>query len=203
MPILLGMETPDLFDFDDPSPEPEPEPERAPRPQPPARGPAPAPRPGGQIWGLGGRIAWVAGLILMLSSFMSWYAGKSVEGPTLAVIGWHTGTIGKLVFFVGPRDRRAGDPPRSRARAAPDRTGEPGHDRPRRARHDPRPDPADLDPGHVRGHERARDRALDRAAVRPGRDRGRAAASRRGVVTRPAAAPWSTRSATRGRTACR
>jgi hypothetical protein len=101
MPILLGMETPDLFDFDDPSPEPEPEPERAPRPQPPARGPAPAPRPGGQIWGLGGRIAWVAGLILMLSSFMSWYAGKSVEGPTLAVIGWHTGTIGKLVFFVG------------------------------------------------------------------------------------------------------
>ena len=99
MPILLGMETPDLFDFDDPTPEPEPE--RAPRTQPPAGGPAPAPRPGGQIWGLGGRIAWIAGLILMLSSFMSWYAGKSVEGPTLAVIGWHTGTIGKLVFFVG------------------------------------------------------------------------------------------------------
>src|SRR6476661_3893943 len=99
MPILPGVETPDLFDFDDPSPEPEPE--SAPRPQPPARGPAPAPRPGGQIWGLGGRIAWIAGLILMLSSFMSWYAGTSVEGPTLAVIGWHTGTIGKVVFFVG------------------------------------------------------------------------------------------------------
>src|SRR6476661_3425205 len=99
MPILPGVETPDLFDFDDPSPEPEPE--SAPRPQPPARGPAPAPRPGGQIWGLGGRIAWIAGLILMLSSFMSWYSGSSVEGPTLSVIGWHTGTIGKLVFFVG------------------------------------------------------------------------------------------------------
>jgi hypothetical protein len=96
------VETPDLFDFDDPSPEPEPESERAPRPQPPARsGPTPVPRPGGQIWGLGARIAWIAGLILMLSSFMSWYAGQSVEGPTLAVIGWHTGTIGKLVFFVG------------------------------------------------------------------------------------------------------
>jgi hypothetical protein len=94
------METPDLFDFDDPGPEPEP-----PQARPPARPAAPAPepalRPGGQIWGLGGRIAWIAGLILMLSSFMSWYAGKSVEGPTLAVIGWHTGTIGKLVFFVG------------------------------------------------------------------------------------------------------
>src|SRR3954471_20619882 len=99
MPILVSMETPDLFDFDDPAPEPE----RAPRPQqPPAREPAPLPRPsGGEIWGLGGRIAWIAGLILMLSSFMSWYAGKSVEGPTLAVIGWHTGTIGKLVFFIG------------------------------------------------------------------------------------------------------
>jgi len=91
------METPDLFDFDDPAPEPE----RQPRPQPPARAPEPALRPGSQIWGLGGRIAWIAGLILMLSSFMGWYSGKSVEGPTLAVIGWHTGTIGKLVFFIG------------------------------------------------------------------------------------------------------
>jgi hypothetical protein len=97
MPILPGVETPDLFDFDDPGPEPAP----PPRAQPPARQPTPQPRPGGEIWGLGGRIAWVAGLILMLSSFMSWYAGKSIEGPTLAVIGWHTGTIGKLVFFVG------------------------------------------------------------------------------------------------------
>jgi hypothetical protein len=92
------METPDLFDFDDPSPEPAAPPRRA---RPPAREPTPLPRPGGEIWGLGGRIAWIAGLILMLSSFMSWYSGKSVEGPTLAVIGWHTGTIGKLVFFIG------------------------------------------------------------------------------------------------------
>jgi hypothetical protein len=43
----------------------------------------------------------VAGLVLLLSSFMSWYSGSSVEGPTLSVIGWHTGTIGKLVFFLG------------------------------------------------------------------------------------------------------
>ena len=32
---------------------------------------------------------------------MSWYSGSSVEGPTLSVIGWHTGTIGKIVFFLG------------------------------------------------------------------------------------------------------
>jgi hypothetical protein len=32
---------------------------------------------------------------------MSWYSGTSIEGPTLAVIGWHTGTIGKLIFFIG------------------------------------------------------------------------------------------------------
>jgi hypothetical protein len=92
------METPDLFDFDDPSPEPAAPPPRA---RPPVREPTPQPRPGGEIWGLGARIAWIAGLILMLSSFMSWYSGKSIEGPTLAVIGWHTGTIGKLVFFIG------------------------------------------------------------------------------------------------------
>jgi len=91
------METPDLFDFDEPGPESAP----PPRPNPPAPAPTPQIRPGGPIWGLGGRIAWIAGLILMLSSFMSWYSGKSIEGPTLTVIGWHTGTIGKLVFFVG------------------------------------------------------------------------------------------------------
>jgi hypothetical protein len=31
---------------------------------------------------------------------MGWYAGSGV-GPTIAVIGWHTGVLGKLVFFVG------------------------------------------------------------------------------------------------------
>ncbi len=96
LPILGTVETPDLFDFDDPDTEPETaRPGRAPRP------PVPQLAPGGGVWALGERIAWVAGLVLMLSSFMSWYAGSSIEGPTVAVIGWHTGTIGKLVFFVG------------------------------------------------------------------------------------------------------
>jgi hypothetical protein len=52
------------------------------------------------IWALGDRVTWIAGLILALSTFMDWYAGSGV-GVKLAVIGWHTGTIGKLVFFIG------------------------------------------------------------------------------------------------------
>ncbi len=57
------------------------------------------PLPGG-IWAAGERIAALAGFVLMLSTFMGWYAG-SAEGPTIAVIGWHTGAIGKLVFLLG------------------------------------------------------------------------------------------------------
>jgi len=52
------------------------------------------------LWGAGDRVTWVAGLILALSSFMDWYAGSGV-GVKLAVIGWHTGVLGKLVFFIG------------------------------------------------------------------------------------------------------
>lgn len=96
-PILPGVETPDLFNFDDP----ELDELEAEQPAAPVRQPAPHVRPSGGIWSAGERITWVAGLVLMLSSFMSWYAGTSIEGPTLAVIGWHTGTIGKVVFFVG------------------------------------------------------------------------------------------------------
>jgi hypothetical protein len=97
VPILVAVETPDLFDFDDPELD---DPELEPRPA-PGRPPVPRPRPIGGIWVLGERIAWVSGLVLMLSSFMSWYSGNSIEGPTLAVIGWHTGAIGKIVFFLG------------------------------------------------------------------------------------------------------
>ena len=52
------------------------------------------------IWAMGQRIAWLSGLILSLSTFMDWYTGSG-EGVTLAVIGWHTGALGKLVFFIG------------------------------------------------------------------------------------------------------
>jgi len=96
MPILGVVETPELYDFGEGEPG-EIDPERTA----PTVRPDPQPKPSGEIWNAAERIAWVSGLVLMLSSFMSWYAGKSIEGPTLAVIGWHTGTIGKLVFFIG------------------------------------------------------------------------------------------------------
>jgi len=35
-----------------------------------------------------------------MSSLMGWYVGSG-DGLTISVIGWHTGTLGKLVFFVG------------------------------------------------------------------------------------------------------
>lgn len=49
---------------------------------------------------LGERLTWISGLVLALSAFTGWYAGSG-EGPTIAVIGWHTGAIGKLVFLIG------------------------------------------------------------------------------------------------------
>jgi hypothetical protein len=82
------VETPDFFDIEVPGP---------------AASPPPAytrPAQTGGLWGAGERITWVAGLILALSSFMDWYAGSGV-GVKLAVIGWHSGILGKLVFFVG------------------------------------------------------------------------------------------------------
>ena len=86
IPILRGVETPDFFDLDAPET---------------AAGHAPYPRPAaGGIWAAGERITLISGLVLALSAFMDWYAGSGV-GVRLAVIGWHTGVLGKLVFFVG------------------------------------------------------------------------------------------------------
>jgi hypothetical protein len=60
--------------------------------------PPPRPRPG--VWGAGNWLTWASGLVLMLSPFMGWYTG-SEAGPTIAVTGWHTGVLGKLVFVLG------------------------------------------------------------------------------------------------------
>jgi hypothetical protein len=72
-------------------------------PQPPELEPLPpraAPRPlVPGIWGE--RLAWVAGLVLALSAFTGWYSGSQADGLTLSVLGWHTGALGKLVFFIG------------------------------------------------------------------------------------------------------
>ena len=79
------METPDFFDVEA-RPSGAPDYDRA------------APVAG--LWGAGEQVAWISGLVLALSSFMGWYAGSGV-GIKLAVIGWHTGVLGKLVFVVG------------------------------------------------------------------------------------------------------
>ena len=78
---------------------------------PPASAPPERPRPltgdydtpfRGRYWSLGELLTLLSGLVLTLSAFMDWYAGSETGGAfTLSVIGWHTGALGKLVFFVG------------------------------------------------------------------------------------------------------
>jgi hypothetical protein len=53
-----------------------------------------------RLWAAGERLTWLAGLILLMSSLMGWYVGSG-DGLTISVIGWHTGVLGKLVFFIG------------------------------------------------------------------------------------------------------
>jgi hypothetical protein len=87
LPILIAVETPDFFELE------------SQQPGAPAPGGYVRPAAGG-LWAAGERVTWIAGLVLALSSFMDWYAGSGV-GVKLAVIGWHSGVLGKLVFFVG------------------------------------------------------------------------------------------------------
>jgi hypothetical protein len=51
------------------------------------------------VWGE--RLAWISGLVLTISAFTDWYSGTQADGLTLSVTGWHTGSLGKLLFFVG------------------------------------------------------------------------------------------------------
>jgi hypothetical protein len=69
--------------------------------QPPELPPRPAPRPGSGASAWGERLASLSGLVLALSAFTDWYAGAQGDGLVLSVIGWHTGALGKLVFFIG------------------------------------------------------------------------------------------------------
>ena len=60
------------------------------------------PRFGGRFWTVGELATLISGLVLSISAFTDWYAGSESGGAyTLSVIGWHTGALGKLVFFVG------------------------------------------------------------------------------------------------------
>jgi hypothetical protein len=54
----------------------------------------------GELSGLGGRLAFLFGLLLAMSALTGWYTGEG-NGTTVSVIGWHTGTIGKIVLFLG------------------------------------------------------------------------------------------------------
>jgi len=39
--------------------------------------------------------------VLTLSPFMDWYTTTQPNGLTPSYTGWHTGALGKLVFFIG------------------------------------------------------------------------------------------------------
>ena len=54
----------------------------------------------GNLPSLGGRLTFLFGVLLTMSAFTGWYSGDG-NGTTVSVIGWNTGTIGKIVFFLG------------------------------------------------------------------------------------------------------
>jgi hypothetical protein len=54
----------------------------------------------GSLPGLGGRLTFLFGLLLAFSALTGWYTGEGV-GTTVSVLGWHAGTIGKIVLFLG------------------------------------------------------------------------------------------------------
>ena len=53
------------------------------------------------LWRTGELLAWLGGLVLTLSAFMGWYSVSGDLRGGLSVLGWNTGTIGKLVFVIG------------------------------------------------------------------------------------------------------
>jgi hypothetical protein len=53
------------------------------------------------LHGPGELLAWLAGIVLLLSPFMSWYSISGDLRGALSVTGWNSGTIGKVVFFIG------------------------------------------------------------------------------------------------------
>ena len=54
----------------------------------------------GDVAGLGSRLTFLFGLLLALSALTGWYTGEGND-TTVSVIGWHTGTVGKVVLFLG------------------------------------------------------------------------------------------------------
>lgn len=54
----------------------------------------------GTLHAWSGRLTFIFGLSLTISALTGWYSGTG-EGTTVSIIGWHTGALGKLVFFLG------------------------------------------------------------------------------------------------------
>jgi hypothetical protein len=54
----------------------------------------------GTLHAWSGRLTFLFGILLTVSTLTGWYTGDG-EGTTVSVIGWHTGTVGKIVFFLG------------------------------------------------------------------------------------------------------
>jgi hypothetical protein len=54
----------------------------------------------GELAGMGSRLSFLFGTLLAMSALTGWYSGEG-NGTTVSVIGWHTGTIGKIVLFLG------------------------------------------------------------------------------------------------------
>ena len=129
------------------------------------------------------------GLVLAISAFTDWYAGSQADGLTLSVTGWHTGALGKLVFFAGLATlilealREAGielpaTVPESLVLIALGSLATIFVAHPR-----------DLDPRHVLRHCRPRHRDLHQPHRRSRTDRRRATASSRRAVAVPMTAP--------------
>jgi hypothetical protein len=57
------------------------------------------------LWAFTGTLTWLSGLVLCLSTFMSWYSGRADDSGgyalVLSVNGWHTGLVGQIVFVLG------------------------------------------------------------------------------------------------------
>ena len=52
--------------------------------------------------GTGERLGILSGVVLAVSAFTGWYTGEgSDQGVSIAVLGWDTGVLGKLVLFIG------------------------------------------------------------------------------------------------------
>ena len=61
---------------------------------------APSTGTGASLRAPGELLAWLAGIVLTLSTLMGWYSTE-IDGVRYSVLAWHSGGVGKLVFVTG------------------------------------------------------------------------------------------------------